>query len=351
MPNTTEYQLQHWDDDRSGEIVGVSVFCLICVSVTVFLRIYAQSMVTRAWRCWDTWFILWAAVFTIALSGITIYIIKYGFGKHTLRVIMEDNTAPDDLATIFMYGYITSILQAPGIMCIKLALLAFYARVFGLLHHDRFFTRGLYACFVICVLLGIGTTIEFIVQCIPAQVFWNRIYLMFPGGHTDGPTSGYCMDQVSHVTVPVVLDLVTEIMIMILPAKILWNLQLPTRKKVGLAILFGLGIFVCATNIVRIKYYASMINGGDLAWDDIDAFIWTNVQMTVGIVCASIPACTPFLRLCYGRRDKSSSSSQPAIPLENRSKALSNRWSKSHDKLSSHEFLTDPRDCDGERMC
>jgi hypothetical protein len=97
------------------------------------------------------------------------------------------------------------------------------------------------------------------------------------------------MDQVTHVIVPVTLDLVSEIAIMLLPSRLLWNLRLPLKEKIGLTATFGLGIFVSATNVVRIIYYARIIDGGNLAWDDIDALIWTFVCMCLAVVCASIP--------------------------------------------------------------
>lgn len=191
-----------------------------------------------------------------------------------------------------------------------------------MLHHDRFFINGVYICTAICVLLGISTTLLFILQCIPAPVFWNRVYLMFPGAPANGPTEGYCMDQVAHVVVPVVLDLVTEIAIMLLPSRLLWNLRLPLKKKIGLTVTFSLGIFVSATNIVRIVYYAQVINGGDLAWDDIDAFIWTIVCMCFAVVCSSIPPCAPLLKV-WSRRTRSEQDYSGSVPLTDRSEVTS----------------------------
>lgn len=264
---------------------------------------------------------------------------------------MEDPQRPDNLAYIFMIGYVTTILQSACIMFTKLAILALYARVFGMLHHDKLFTWGVYFLTGFVLLLGVGSIIEFILQCIPAPVFWNRIYLLFPGKPADGPTEGYCMDQVLHVTIPIVLDLVSEILIMLLPSRILWNLQLPWKKKIGLMATFGLGIFVCATNIVRITYYAKMENGGDIAWDDIDAFVWTLVQMCIAIVAASIPPCAPLLKGCLGRTGKTTRQYGSDIPLS--SSGGRSRWEKSRDLVSTKSLgisRTDEYRVDGESM-
>ncbi|KAF2258895.1 hypothetical protein CC78DRAFT_422200, partial [Lojkania enalia] len=284
--------------NRSAELVAISVLCIVAISVSVSLRLYAQSLTTNPWKIWDSWLTIMASVMAIAVASFILYSVKLGLGYHTTRIILEDPEPPRKLADIFKYAYIQTILQAASIMCTKLAILTLYARVFGLRHHDRFFTYGLYICITFTSLLGVGTTIEFITQCVPPPVFWNRVYLLFPGGAVpNGLTEGYCMDQLTHLVVPVSLDLANEIAILVLPAKVLWSLRLPWKKKLALTITFGLGIFVTITNIVRINIYAKIVNGGDIAWDDIDAFIWTVVQLSVGIICACIPACAPLLKL------------------------------------------------------
>jgi hypothetical protein len=63
-------------------------------------------------------------------------------------------------------------------MFTKLAIIALYARIFGLIHHDRFFRYGIYVCAAFSMLLGIMEILVFVLQCIPPEVFWNRIYLI-----------------------------------------------------------------------------------------------------------------------------------------------------------------------------
>ncbi|KAF2469545.1 uncharacterized protein BDR25DRAFT_288451 [Lindgomyces ingoldianus] len=346
--------MRHWVDNRAPEVVALNIVCLFSVFVTFAVRLYAQSLVTNPWKALDTWFALVASVFAAGVAGCILYAVKLGLGKHTRRIVLEDLSPPDNLADIFKYGYIQSILQAVCIMFTKLAILALYTRVFGLLHHDRCFTYGVYVCTVFSVLLGIGEISVFILQCVPPQVFWNRIYLLFPVGHPKGPVEGYCMDQVTHVVVPIALDLVSEVAIMLLPARILWNLCLPWKKKIGLGVTFSLGIFVSVTNIVRISIYARMVNGGDIAWDDIDAFIWTIVQMSFAVVCASIPPCAPLLKVFSKRKGGSSRGYGSSLPLSDLSNPQSSHRTKGQDKISFHRMFNvsynDRKTGDGESI-
>jgi len=44
----------------------------------------------------------------------------------------------------------------------------------------------------------------------------------------------------------------------ILPAFILWKLSLPTKKKIGLAVVMGLGVLASAGPLARIPYTVSL---------------------------------------------------------------------------------------------
>ncbi|KAF2642240.1 hypothetical protein P280DRAFT_467634 [Massarina eburnea CBS 473.64] len=301
---TDPSQIPNWNEDRAPEIVAVTSVAITVLSLSVCLRIYGQSFITNPLRKWDTWFTLLASILAIGLGACLINsAANYGLGKHTARVILQDPDAPDNLANIFMFGYIQITIQAACIMFTKLAILALYVRLFGMMGRDTLFTWGVYTLFAFTILLGIGSVIEFILQCIPAPVFWNRVYLLFPQKPAPGPTVGYCMPNPYYTIIPSILDLVSELAILLLPSKILWHLQLPLRKKIGLAVTFGLGTFVTLMNIIRIYYYSRITVGGDIAWDNIDAMIWTMVQMALAIVCACIPPAAPLLRFCLGDRE------------------------------------------------
>jgi hypothetical protein len=62
MSNATQIQLQHWAEDRLGEVIAVHVVCLVTLVAAVALRFYAQSFVTNPWKHADNWLTLAAAV-------------------------------------------------------------------------------------------------------------------------------------------------------------------------------------------------------------------------------------------------------------------------------------------------
>jgi hypothetical protein len=191
-------------------------------------------------------------------------------------------------------GYYVYLFQTLVLMSTKLSILLFYRRVFTV----RFagFRWGIYITFFCSLCSGIATFFVYTFQCIPVQLFWNRGYLVVP---TPPPVSleGHCLSATIHVVVPLFFDLATEIAILTLPTIALWKIQLPKRKKVGLTFAFSLGIFVTAISIIRLVYAFPLNVGLDMPWDDVNAIVWTAVQVSFGIVCACVPAMAPLYRL------------------------------------------------------
>ena len=183
-------------------------------------------------------------------------------------------------------------------MFLKLAILVFYRRAFTM--RNKAFRLSIMIVGAFSIVLGVAQTIEFILACIPASLFWERVYLAL-GEAPPHPLSGYCMPQTIHLTIPLILDLVSEVAILVLPAIALWDLQLPIRKKFGLFFAFSLGFFVTAISIVRLVQAYKLKNDGDLTWNDADSYLWQTLQVAFGVACACVPAMAPLYRLAKQR--------------------------------------------------
>lgn len=120
----------------------------------------------------------------------------------------------------------------------KLSILFFYRRVFT--KHQRTFKIAFYLIGAYTLALAIGTTAEFIFQCLPIHYFWDRSYLL-AGVKPPYPIKGHCTPDRPRVAVPTIANTFSDILILILPAIGLWNLQLPKNKKLALFFVFSLG--------------------------------------------------------------------------------------------------------------
>lgn len=91
-------------------------------------------------------------------------------------------------------------------------------------------------------------------------------------------------------------DLIT----ILLPFPVLKQLQLNMRKKIVIAILIGLGLFVTVIQIIRIRTIALL----KTYTDSKPIIIWSIVEINLGVFIACVPSFAPLLK--YFSREISS---------------------------------------------
>lgn len=285
-------QQEHYGDDKRPEYLAGLSICIVIIVLFVGARLYAQYLINQIWRS-DNWLVVIAAVCTLATNALCIAAVKDGMGLHVYRVLKENPKPVETLIRFHKMGYAISVTQNICVMFVKLSILSFYHRVFT--NRIRYFKISLIAVGVYVIILGIGSTVEFIVQCLPIHLFWARAYLL-AGVANPHPVKGTCLPQALHVAFPLIGNIVSDVVILLLPAAGLWNLQMVRAKKFSVYFALSLGIFACAIEIVRICYALQIENGGDVTWTNAGSLIWSGVEPSVAIVCASIPAMAPLLR-------------------------------------------------------
>jgi hypothetical protein len=118
-------------------------------------------------------------------------------------------------------------IWAASLTLIRLSILNLYTHVFNL--HKRF-KKG--CCFVMIwvVLWFIGDMIAAFLVCRPVAFNWDQ---SIPGGHCGNAEAAYIAMHTSNILI--------DVCIALLPASLLWKLQMKTSKKLGIIAMFSLG--------------------------------------------------------------------------------------------------------------
>ena len=95
----------------------------------------------------------------------------------------------------------------------------------------RPFRIAAYAVIIFCTLWGLMTILIGFLLCRPLDYNWNLL-----------PTTGHCGNQRSAYAAVCVIDIVTDVAILILPMSMIWRLQLATPRKVALTAVLCLGV-------------------------------------------------------------------------------------------------------------
>src|SRR5256885_4074394 len=136
------------------------------------------------------------------------------------------------------------------------------------------------------------------------------------------------------------VNVITDLAILFLPMPILTGMRLPRKQKIILVVTFSFGIFVTVVDIVRVAYLenaalnrlqavgtddnrnARLVEQKDFPWYASLSFMWSAVEVNVGIVCACVPSLKPlFLRFLPGFIRSAGDVSMKGVSLDSEKKA------------------------------
>jgi len=107
----------------------------------------------------------------------------------------------------------------------KISILCLYLRIFV----DRSFRILCFINLSVVVAFTTGATFATIFQCVPIAASWDK------------SVEAECTDSTAFWYAWCIINIVTDVAILALPVREVWQLQLPSREKIGLLAVFSLG--------------------------------------------------------------------------------------------------------------
>ncbi|KAM0284328.1 hypothetical protein ACHAO9_009253 [Fusarium lateritium] len=163
-------------------------------------------------------------------------------------------------------------------MClVKIGILLQYRRVFAIPILQTLTFYGL------VIMVAWTITIAFLnsLICVPVAKLWNP---SLPGHCTNPLTVWYVMAG---------FNLVTDITVFCMPLPVIGSLNLPRKQKIMLLAIFSLGFFTCTISIYRIGTLKAAASTKDPKWDNVDAAIWSFLEVTLAIISSCLPTLRP----------------------------------------------------------
>lgn len=88
-----------------------------------------------------------------------------------------------------------------------------------------------------------------------------------------------------------------DVLVYVLPLPTLHSLSLPLRQRVVLLFVFGCGFIVVVAGSMRLYWVAEVVNNTyDVTWDGFTMWIWTAVEVNLGVICGCIPTLRPLFK-------------------------------------------------------
>ena len=146
---------------------------------------------------------------------------------------------------------------------------------------------------------GLALTFLNIFQCRPVGAAFND----------PTPPTAKCIDIVTLYLSSAPVNIITDLAIFFLPMPILTSMRLPRNEKIILIITFSFGGFVAVVDVVRIAYLESAALARlqnksesaassaqyDYPWIASLSFMWSAVEVHVGVIVACVPGVKPLV--------------------------------------------------------
>ncbi|KGO64115.1 hypothetical protein PEX1_020670 [Penicillium expansum] len=290
---------------RGHGVLIVNVVCLTWAFLIVSLRLYTRVWVTCSAGIDDV-FIVIGLIFAIAMAIVTsIATEQWGMNRHIWDIELHRFITVRKLNLCFQLLFLLSSCF------IKVSLLWFCRRLIGKGH----FVLYNWA-FILSIIFVVGSSLLFFVisifQCSPIHAYW------------DINTKPYhCMDDGAIVFAASVINIFTDILVTALPMPLIWSLKLPTRQRLAVISIFGLGVVVNVAGCVRTVYvWKSLMTGYDGTWVGWPGLITAAVELSLGLICSSAPALRPLLAAFLPRLLSSSRNIGASYSQRNRTHRL-----------------------------
>ncbi|KAI0397950.1 hypothetical protein F5Y17DRAFT_255489 [Xylariaceae sp. FL0594] len=243
----------------------------------VILRSYSRIWLKKTWILEDwTLLLAWASVIVQCGLG-EATMVHYG-GRHEWDITTEQG---NEAAYWFN---VASILYGLGLFFAKITVLQLYRRVFSP-HRGSAFDNGIIVTALVIFLFHLTSIIIKIFECTPRAKIYNM------------ELKGSCIDISVFLTASGSFNTISDIVILVLPVKAVWSLNMASRKKVVVILVFTFGLAAPAFSLYGFVVRLKGLNNSDKNWNQPAIVMWGLLETTTAVLCASFPECGPiFLR-------------------------------------------------------
>ncbi|KAF4454067.1 hypothetical protein F53441_3352 [Fusarium austroafricanum] len=263
-------------ENRGPELMAVNIVFLVMAGITCILRAYVRCFMVKAFRM-DDWLMILAMVFftlygTFSNTGVT-----YGTGRH------HDDLEPAAITSAMMCWWFCFLWYCLTMVSCKLSIGYFLLAV----ANSKPQRWIIYLAMFSTALSGIIFFFVTLFQCHPISFFWNK------------DQSGSCVDAgviIGLATLYSVFAVLSDFVFALLPAFIIWNLQLHKRTKYALIPLLAMGCVASAAVITRFPYLP-YFRKPDYLWNTTDIAIWSTIEQGLAITASSMATLRPLIKL------------------------------------------------------
>ncbi|KAJ4989116.1 integral membrane protein [Stagonosporopsis vannaccii] len=277
VPAPNGYIVDLQNPQRRGEavITWVGIVGMGIATILLLIRAYTKVVLVKKMAS-DDWCLLVAWIFSMPVQSLIVYRAPAGLiGIHAWELTGHQ------LNTIARITLTTTVLYSPALAFAKLSFLCLYLNI----NPATGFRTGVY--FTMFVVIGscVGIVVSLLAACKP---FAKNVDVMVK--------EGQCLNKAALYIATAALNIITDLMVIVLPIPMVLGLQMSRSRKVMLVLLFSVGFITCITSAVRVALLPPMLTTKDSSWDTVYPSLWILIEASMIIITGTLPTMRLFLK-------------------------------------------------------
>ncbi|KAH8657821.1 hypothetical protein BX600DRAFT_439007 [Xylariales sp. PMI_506] len=263
----------------AAAILGITIFLIFASTTSVLLRIYVRLKIKSFGL--DDYLMVVGWAFFLACATFTCMDTVSGLGT------VDDNimaASPSGYITMngykwFFFFQVTYVWTLPFIkasICVALLRIS----------QARRYRYPLWAIIIVSSGTAFAGFIGALLNCHPIAAGWNSTL-----GSCDATGRIQTLSEVISAAA-----IVTDWACAIIPAFLIWGLNMKKKQKLTLCGILALGVIASISTIVRFPYLRFYAITTDQLYEFGNVVLWTMIECGLGITAGSLPTLRPLLR-------------------------------------------------------
>ncbi|KAI0187056.1 hypothetical protein EV127DRAFT_483629 [Xylaria flabelliformis] len=274
-----------WTDSGKRRL-ETSIIAGTLVVLAVALRFWCKFTLKSAIRSEDWWILAAVPIYLGAVADDIwgLYNGISGEDSKQIIAILLQNPSPELILALENYLkslYIGFILNLFLLTFVRISICLLYQGIFAT---PRFRIKSI-VMIILSVAWFISALVVGFVYCIPLDKFWHPF------------KPGRCLDFNLFYLIIGVFETVIDIVILILPVRATFNVQLPLKSKLLISSIFLFGGVAIITNILRLY---NIYRPGEQFVSFTETIFWTHIHGLIAVLCANLPVYKPLRNKAAG---------------------------------------------------
>ncbi|OJJ42848.1 hypothetical protein ASPZODRAFT_1274109 [Penicilliopsis zonata CBS 506.65] len=262
----------------AGQLRATGYSMIALASIVVLARLALVLWKSRRLQVADGWLLLaWMCFLAMTVGYLVVTPVVYRVDAYEQGEIGAWPDMLDDALFMIQIFFANTMLLWASLWSVKLSLLFLYRTLLQALPDQM---KWWWMALGFIIITFIGAIVSNFTSC-------QSMHAWFTVGECD--THRDAVAEIASLYYSFAVDVLSDIMIMVLPLRLVLSLRLPPAQKLGVVTLFTLGIICVITAIVRVVQIGSRADNDSTPSSSWLAF-WGILESGIAVMVGSLPA-------------------------------------------------------------